>query len=306
MACHSSLIPQSSWSLPAMLHAGHTSLRTDSLMTGHIFKTELFKLTHVHSILLYFCKVTRNLLFLAFFPLQCFKIHPANPTEAQHSCLGCKSISTPLGYSSEGFLDFNIHWAMYSYSLQPCLGPCTEKGKQQSLLLRGCTRRIFIEELILCPCNTTRHCQAVTNHPLGSSPGHPALQVLFIHWLFPPEHRLNDSQYTTFLQLWKQQNLSNYSQESSSRTQSGACQGWNAEEGSAAMWRGNYPETVGCLYQIYRYNEFWFLWTSLCFPTHGFRAASAQQDPLLTAPLHDRLCGLLCLRYKEMFELMWP
>lgn len=116
-----------------------------------------------------------------------------------------------------------------------------------------------------------------------SSPGiiswSSCLQVWFIHWLFPPEHRLNDSQHTTFLQLWKQQNLSNYSQESSSRTQSGACQGWNAEEGSAAMWRGNYPETVGCLYQIYRYNEFWFLWTSLCFPTHGFRAASAPTGP---------------------------
>lgn len=31
------------------------------------FSKQLFKLTHMHSILLHFCKVTRNLLFLAFF-----------------------------------------------------------------------------------------------------------------------------------------------------------------------------------------------------------------------------------------------
>lgn len=93
---------------------------------------------------------------------------------------------------------------------------------------------------------------------------------------------------------WKQQNLSSYSQESSSRAWSGAFQGQNAEEGSAAMWRGNCPETVGCLYQTFLCDELWFLWTSLCFSTHGFRAVSMQQDPLLTALLHDRLSGFLC------------
>lgn len=210
--------------------------------------------------------------------------------------MGCKSISIPLGCSSKGFLNFNIHWKTYSYSLQLHLGPCTENGKQQSPLLRGYTRRIFREELVICPCNTVRCWQTVTNHPLGPSLGHPDLQVLLTHWLSPPEHRLNDSLYITFLQLWKQQNLSNYSQESSSRAQSGACQGRNAEKGSAAMWCGNCPETVGCLYQTFLYDELWFLWTSLCFSTHGFRAASTQQDRLLTALLLEGLSGLQCLR----------
>lgn len=66
LPCHTSLIPQSSCSFPAMQCSGHTGFRTEPLMTGHISKTKLFKLTHIHSILLHFSKVTRNLLFLAF------------------------------------------------------------------------------------------------------------------------------------------------------------------------------------------------------------------------------------------------
>lgn len=87
----------------------------------------------------------------------------------------------------------------------------------------------------------------------------------------PITERLDNSLYMTFLQFQKQWNLSSYSWESSSKAQ--LCALWTGCWISiCSMWHERCPETVGCLYQTFLYNQLKILWTSLSFSTQGFGA----------------------------------
>lgn len=136
-------------------------------MTGPIYKRqEWWKHVHIPSILPCFWNISN----LALLTLQSFEIHTGNTTEARHSCTECKSISTPLGYSSKGFLGFNNHQKMYCYYWQLYLDHCLEKSKQHSPLIRGYTRRICIEELVILPLQDNETlCQAAIKVPFGQT-----------------------------------------------------------------------------------------------------------------------------------------
>lgn len=211
--------------------------------------------------------------------------------------MGCKSISISLGCSSKGFLDFNIHWKNVQLLLTATLSSLYRKGQAAEPSAQGLHEegfhRVFTHHLPLKHNRTLPGCAKPSPEttPWSSWPPNSANSLAVptraqTEW--QPIHHLPPAlEAATPFHL-----LSGILQQSTERCMPGM-ECWGR---ICTTWRGNCPETVGCLYQTFLYNELWLLWTSLCFSTHGFRAVSTQQDPLLTVLLHDRLSVFLCLR----------